>query len=98
MDKRIPIRTCMGCREVRPKKELLRIVRKNGEEPDSCILLPDVECTQNGRGAYLCRSMECYDKAVKRRGFNRSFRTTVSPEELNILRKEVEEVLEGRLR
>jgi hypothetical protein len=98
MDKRIPMRTCMGCREVRPKKELLRIVRKNGEEPDSCILLPDVEGTQNGRGAYLCRSMECYDKAVKRRGFNRSFRTTVSPEELNILRKEVEEVLEGRLR
>lgn len=65
--RKIPVRSCVGCREKKPKKELLRIVRS----PDGHLDL-DPSGKAPGRGAYLCASEECLQKAVKARSLNRS--------------------------
>ncbi len=65
--KKIPIRTCIGCGESKPKKELIRIVR----EPDGNICV-DATGKKNGRGAYICRNPECLKKARKSKKLERS--------------------------
>ena len=91
MDKRIPMRTCIGCREVRPKKELLRIVRTAGEQTGEIRPVPDPSGLMDGRGAYICRSTECLKKAVRRKGFERAFRMSVSADELSEIEREIAE-------
>lgn len=71
-----PHRQCVGCRESREKGELVRIVRT--PEGEFCI---DRTGRRNGRGAYLCDSMECLARARKANALNRSFRTSV-PEDV----------------
>lgn len=65
---RIPMRMCLGCGEMKPKKELMRVVRS----PEGEISL-DFTGKKNGRGAYICRSAECFGKARKMRRFEKSF-------------------------
>lgn len=73
MDKRkIPVRKCVGCGEIRPKKEMLRILRMD----DGNFEL-DYTGKKNGRGAYICRSGECLRKAVKNKGLERSFKQVI---------------------
>ena len=60
MTKKIPVRQCLGCREHKPKKELLRVVRS----PEGAVAL-DLRGKANGRGAYICRSAACLKKARK---------------------------------
>jgi len=72
MQKRVPIRMCLGCRESFPKKELLRIVRT----PDGDISL-DLTGKKAGRGAYICRSTDCLAKAKKSRALERAFGTAI---------------------
>lgn len=60
VNKKIPMRKCVGCGEMKPKKELLRILRTETGE-----FVVDALGKANGRGAYLCRSVECFQKAVK---------------------------------
>ena len=59
-NKKIPLRRCVGCGEMKPKGELIRVVRT----PEDEIVL-DASGRANGRGAYLCRSVECCRKALK---------------------------------
>ncbi len=66
--RKIPMRQCLGCSEMKPKKELIRVVKS----PEGEISL-DLTGKKNGRGAYICRSTECYDKARKARRFERAF-------------------------
>ena len=66
--KKIPMRQCVGCREHRPKRELVRIVRS----PEGVVSL-DFSGKANGRGAYLCRRPECLRKAVRARALERAF-------------------------
>ncbi|SDY90657.1 RNase P modulator RnpM [Tindallia californiensis] len=67
-NKRIPLRKCIGCLEMKPKNELIRIVcTKDG------IISLDETGKAHGRGSYICSSIECFDKAKKQKGFNRSF-------------------------
>lgn len=74
-NKRIPLRKCIGCQEMKPKKELIRIVAtKEGE-----IHLDDTG-KANGRGAYICSDQNCFEKARKVRGLNRSFSKEVPDE------------------
>ena len=80
-DKRIPMRTCIGCNGIRPKQELLRIVRQE----DGTVSL-DPPGTLNGRGAYLCRNLNCFDLAVKRKGFARTFKAAIPGDETARLR------------
>ena len=58
--RKIPLRRCVGCREMKDKRELLRIVRNNEGE-----IFVDPTGKKNGRGAYICKSMECFSKARK---------------------------------
>ena len=66
--KKTPMRMCLGCGEIRPKKELIRVVKS----PEGEISL-DFKGKASGRGAYICRSTECLDKARKARRFEKSF-------------------------
>lgn len=71
MEKKIPMRTCIACRGVKPKKELIRIV-KFGEE-----ISLDVTGKKNGRGAYICKDKECFTKLKKAKLLNRAFACAV---------------------
>ena len=71
--KKIPMRMCTGCREMKPKKELIRVVKT----ADGEIKL-DATGKLNGRGAYICRDKECLNKARKSNALARAFETNVS--------------------
>lgn len=72
MPKKIPMRQCLGCREMRPKGELIRVVRS----PEGEISL-DFRGKKPGRGAYLCPAPECLARAKKGRAIERAFSTQV---------------------
>ena len=73
--RKIPMRQCIGCREMKSKRELLRILRT----PEGQFVI-DTKKKKNGRGAYLCRSEECFVAAEKAKGLERSFQCAVSGE------------------
>ncbi len=83
--KKIPLRKCIGCQEMKNKNEMIRILRT----PEGEIVL-DATGKKNGRGAYLCRDSECFQKAVKNRGIERSLKLPVSEETYESLKKEIE--------
>ena len=84
VQKKIPERLCIGCQTVHPKKELVRIVRS----PEG-VFSVDLKGKMPGRGAYVCHKPECFDAAVKRRQFAKSFQGPVSAEVLQALREEL---------
>lgn len=71
-EKKIPLRKCTGCGEMKPKKELIRVLKT----PEDEVVL-DKTGKKNGRGAYLCNSMECMKKARKSRGLERSLQIAI---------------------
>ena len=82
-EKRIPMRTCIGCREKKEKEKLLRIVcTTEGFSTDGKGILP-------GRGAYLCDNPECLKRVVKTRALNRAFRRAFSEEDYRRLEEEI---------
>ena len=86
MNKKVPMRQCVGCGEMKSKKEMMRILKT--EEGDIVL---DVTGKKNGRGAYLCRTEECLKKARKNRGIERSFKKSISAEVYDNLEKEFAE-------
>ena len=88
--RKIPMRKCVGCGEMKPKKELLRVLRT---EEDGFVL--DTTGKKNGRGAYICYSRDCFQKAVKNKGLERSFKQAVPAEVYGHLEKEMEEIETG---
>ena len=87
MTKKIPMRQCIGCGQMKSKKELLRILKT----PEDMIIL-DATGRKNGRGAYLCNSEECLQRAIKTKGLERSFRMKILPEVYERLEKEFENI------
>ncbi|MGN0131831.1 MAG: RNase P modulator RnpM [Lachnospiraceae bacterium] len=85
MAKKIPMRQCVGCGEMKSKKEMLRILKT----PEDEIVL-DVTGKQNGRGAYICRNKACFELACKNKGLERSFKRAVSAQVYDNLLKEFE--------
>lgn len=73
--KKIPMRMCVGCREMKPKKELIRAVKT----PEGEIKL-DFTGKLNGRGAYICKSEECLSRAGKTNALSRAFGVRVDSE------------------
>ena len=73
--KKIPMRQCLGCREMKPKKELIRVVRS----PEGVIGL-DFRGKANGRGAYVCPNPACLKKAIRAKALERAFETAITPE------------------
>ncbi len=74
--KKIPMRKCTGCGEMKPKKELVRVVKS----PEGEISL-DLTGKKNGRGAYVCKNAACLKKAQKAKRIDRAFECTI-PDEL----------------
>ena len=85
MSKKIPLRQCVGCGEMKSKKELIRILKT---EEEGFVL--DSTGKKNGRGAYICRNAECLKAARKSKGLDRSFKMAVSDEVYDSLTKEIE--------
>ena len=83
--KKIPLRQCIGCGEMKNKREMIRVIKT----PEGEILL-DATRRKNGRGAYLCPSGECLKKAVKNKGLERSFKMAIPKEIYENLEKEME--------
>ena len=84
MQKKIPQRQCMGCRERKAKKEMIRVVRCT----DGAVQL-DFSGKVNGRGAYICPSLECLKKARKSQSLDRSLEVTIPEEVYDRLEKEM---------
>ena len=82
--KKIPMRKCVGCGEMKPKKELMRILKTETGE-----FVVDAARKKNGRGAYICRSVDCFKSAVKSRGLERSFKQEIPQEVYDRLEKEM---------
>ncbi len=85
MQKKIPMRQCLGCREMKPKRELIRVVRS----PEGAISL-DFKGKANGRGAYVCPNAQCLKKAVKARALERAFSCQIPQEVYEALNAQME--------
>ena len=85
MQKKIPQRQCMGCRERKPKRDMIRIVRT----PEGVVSL-DFGGKMNGRGAYICPDPECLKKAIRSKSLDRSLEVTIPEEVYARLEKEME--------
>ena len=85
--KKVPLRQCIGCQEMKSKKEMIRVIKTAEDE-----IMLDATGRKNGRGAYLCPSMECLKKAVKGKGLDRSFKLAIPKEVYETLEKEMEEL------
>lgn len=72
MQKKIPLRKCLGCQEMKNKKELIRIV-KNKEN----LFFVDGTGKMNGRGAYICNDVNCLERALKTKGLERTFQAEI---------------------
>lgn len=85
MGKKIPLRQCVGCGEMKPKKEMMRVIKT----AEGDIVL-DVTGKKNGRGAYLCQQEECLRMAMKNKGLERSFKMSIDKSIYEKLQKEYE--------
>ncbi|MGN0278775.1 MAG: RNase P modulator RnpM [Lachnospiraceae bacterium] len=86
MAKKISMRQCVGCGEMKNKKDMMRVL-KSAEGP----IVLDMTGKKNGRGAYLCMNKECLVKARKNRGLERSFKMSIPDEIYENLEKEFED-------
>ncbi len=87
MAKKVPLRQCVGCGEMKGKRDMIRVLKT--AENDICL---DATGKKNGRGAYICRSRECLKKARKNKGLERSFKMSISSEIYDVLEKEFDDL------
>ena len=85
--KKFPQRQCIGCGEMKNKKEMIRILKTPEGE-----FVVDATGRKNGRGAYICPAMDCFKKAVKGKGLERSFKMAIPKEVYETLEKEMEQL------
>ena len=83
MSKKVPLRQCVGCGQMKSKKEMMRVIKT----AEGDIVL-DVTGRKNGRGAYLCKQEECLKMAMKNKGLERSFKMSIPNEVYDTLEKE----------
>ena len=81
------MRQCIGCQEMKSKKEMIRVIKT--PEDEICI---DATGRKNGRGAYICPKSECLQKAIKNRGLERSLKMNIPAEIYESLKKEIEQI------
>lgn len=85
--RKVPMRKCIGCQEMKSKKEMMRVLKTSEDE-----IILDTTGKKNGRGAYICFSKECFEKAIKNKGLERSLKTGIPPEVYESLKKEIESI------
>ena len=83
--KKIPMRMCVGCREMKEKRELIRVVRT----PEGQVEL-DATGKRSGRGAYVCRQADCLKRSIKQKQLERQLEITLTPEIIEALTAEME--------
>ena len=83
MNKKIPLRQCVGCNEMKNKKEMLRVLKTTEE-----VVVLDTTGKMNGRGAYLCKNPDCLKKAMKQKGIERSLKMVIEKSVYEKLEKE----------
>ena len=83
MAKKIPVRQCIGCGEMKNKKDMMRILRTPEEE-----IILDLTGKKNGRGAYLCKQSECLKLARKNKGLERSIKMSIQSQVYDKLEEE----------
>lgn len=84
--RKIPLRKCLGCNEQKLKKELIRIVKNKDNE-----ISIDFNGKANGRGAYICKDIKCFETAVKRKSIERALQHAITNEIYEELRKELDD-------
>ncbi len=82
--RKVPLRKCTGCQEMKEKKQLIRVVRI--DENQYTI---DLTGKMSGRGAYICKNIECLEKAFKSKGLERSFKSAIPKDIYEKLRNEL---------
>ena len=82
--RKVPMRQCTGCQEMKNKKEMIRVLKTSEGE-----ILLDATGKKNGRGAYLCRSMDCLEKAIRSRGLERSLKVKIPDEVYETLKEDL---------
>ncbi len=87
---KIPMRLCLGCNEMKPKKELMRVVKS----PEGEISL-DFTGKKNGRGAYLCKDAQCFEKARKARRFEKSLSCKIDESVYEVMADELRQETEN---
>lgn len=85
--RKIPLRMCIGCHEMKPKKELIRIVKAQ----DNTVTI-DLTGKKAGRGAYICFNIDCLEKAKKGRKLDRAFEYSIASNIYDNLREELENI------
>lgn len=85
--KKIPMRMCLGCREMKPKRELVRIVRNNQGQ-----ISLDKTGKAPGRGAYICPNQLCLSACIKTKALSRAFDAPVDEEVLDTIKEELDKV------
>ncbi|MBQ9326708.1 MAG: YlxR family protein [Clostridia bacterium] len=85
--KKIPMRMCVGCREMKPKKELIRVVRS----PEGSVSI-DPTGKKSGRGAYVCRQGDCLQRAIRQKQLERQLETSLGEETAAQLQQTLEQV------
>lgn len=83
--RKIPLRMCLGCQEMKPKRELIRIVRD--KEGHTAV---DFTGKKAGRGAYICGNLQCFDKARKGRRLEKAFETSIDSTVYDVLKSQLE--------
>ena len=86
-NKKVPMRQCVGCGEMKSKKDLLRVIKTPEEE-----IVLDATGRKNGRGAYICASMDCLKTARQRKGLERSMKVAIPQEVYESLEQEMENI------
>ncbi|MCI6044675.1 YlxR family protein [bacterium] len=85
--KKVPLRKCIGCNEMKNKKEMIRVLKTTDDE-----IVLDATGKKNGRGAYLCFSKECLKNAMKNRGLERSLKMPIPQEVYESLERELDTI------
>jgi len=91
MAKKLPLRMCTGCGEMKAKKEMIRVLKTPEDE-----IVIDSTGKKNGRGAYLCCTLSCLQKAIKTKGLERSLKVKIPKELIETLEKEMIVLESGR--
>lgn len=90
-NKKIPMRQCVGCREMKAKKDMIRVIKTSSEEESKSEILLDTTGRKNGRGAYICPNNGCLNAAIKSKGLERSLKMPIPKDVYEELTKEMEE-------
>ena len=87
INKKVPMRQCVGCGEMKSKKDLIRVIKTPEEE-----IILDATGRKNGRGAYMCANMECLRTAMKRKGLERSLKVAIPQDVYDSLEQEMSKI------